>query len=538
MARATWTLVIAAVFASALARIALNPLAINHDCAMYLQAGSLLLEGRVPYIDLVDVNPPLIMYLNVIPAAVARALGTHLVPTFLVCVWLLTVVSTFVTRQILATTFQPHESLHADLVATGLAILSLALLHLNVYGQREHLFVLGLFPYLAFRFRHWEGGRSAALPTVAAGLFAGVTACIKPHFVAITLAPEIYWLVTRRTIRAVVRPEVVAFVAVGVAYAAHFLIVPAAMREAFFSTWLPFIARGYHVYDTSILRMIVSKQHLWLPPVACGLVFLVRARPGDVAWNLAKPLAVVAMTAGGSFLLQRKGWAYHAIPIAAAVCALLGLFLAQMVSNSLPNGQRASPGLTFTLPIRLAQIMLLAIVSGLALTAAALAVRGTTDRALRDLVEHRPLARAIVERSRPGDPVLFITSSVPEPYPLLTQLERRPASRFLVCFPIPMLYDGVTAPAGRPFPYRGVGGPVASPEEAAFLAQLRADIETVRPKAIFIDTQPSCEGCPKEFVIHDYLERMSFIATALSRYRYAGVVEKLALYVPNNEAVR
>ena len=60
------------------------PARINHDNAMYLAMGEGLLRGEVPYVDLIDLNPPLIVYLNTIPAAAARLLGIYPPLTFLV----------------------------------------------------------------------------------------------------------------------------------------------------------------------------------------------------------------------------------------------------------------------------------------------------------------------------------------------------------------------------------------------------------------------------------------------------------------------
>ena len=46
------------------------------DKAWYLQAAGMLLDGVRPYVDqFIEMNPPLIMWLNAIPAALARALN-------------------------------------------------------------------------------------------------------------------------------------------------------------------------------------------------------------------------------------------------------------------------------------------------------------------------------------------------------------------------------------------------------------------------------------------------------------------------------
>ena len=44
-----------------------TPERINADCALRLQEAELLLNGAVPYLDFVDIDRPLITYLNVLP---------------------------------------------------------------------------------------------------------------------------------------------------------------------------------------------------------------------------------------------------------------------------------------------------------------------------------------------------------------------------------------------------------------------------------------------------------------------------------------
>ncbi|MBK7841277.1 MAG: hypothetical protein IPJ49_27065 [Candidatus Obscuribacter sp.] len=51
---------------------ALHPLNVSADQSVYLQCGELILQGKVPYRDFFDFNPPLIMYINVIPVALAH----------------------------------------------------------------------------------------------------------------------------------------------------------------------------------------------------------------------------------------------------------------------------------------------------------------------------------------------------------------------------------------------------------------------------------------------------------------------------------
>lgn len=144
---------IAVILMGTLAYVLYRPTRIHHDNAQYLQIGELLREGRIPYVEVVDTNPPLVWYLNTVPVVIARRINAHVIPTFLVGVWLLSVASVVGTRRTLRAAFSNSERIYAEAVAVALAASSAAVLYWNLYGQREHLFALALFPYLAVRFR-------------------------------------------------------------------------------------------------------------------------------------------------------------------------------------------------------------------------------------------------------------------------------------------------------------------------------------------------------------------------------------------------
>ena len=159
--RLTWNLLLALAFGGSLAYILFNPLTTSLSSAFYLQAGEMLLEGQTPYVDFVDVNPPLIIYFSALWAGAAKLLGLHPITTILLGVWLLSVMSALATRGILRAAFAPDEGYHADLLAMALALGLLYVLmpHKGV-GEREHLFIIAFFPYLAIRFRRWRSGAS------------------------------------------------------------------------------------------------------------------------------------------------------------------------------------------------------------------------------------------------------------------------------------------------------------------------------------------------------------------------------------------
>src|ERR1051325_6524280 len=62
--------------------VAFSALPLNHDAALFLQCGQLLLQGNTPYVDVIELNPPLAQYLYAVPVFIARYLHTDLIMTF------------------------------------------------------------------------------------------------------------------------------------------------------------------------------------------------------------------------------------------------------------------------------------------------------------------------------------------------------------------------------------------------------------------------------------------------------------------------
>lgn len=521
-----WRLAALILLMAALIVILARPARITHDVAMYLYMGDRLLEGAVPYVDIIDLNPPLIIYLSAIPAGISRALGTYPPVTLLIAVWLLTVCSAASAWRILrAPAAEPHSSApssRADVVAAAVAALSLWQLSADGFGQREHLFAIAFVPYLLLRQRRQSGGAISPLFAAAVGTAAGVAACLKPHFVILALAPEVYWRLRRTRTRAGVPVELIALVVAGVLYALHFLLVPGPMREAWSGRWLPLIAAGYRAYDQP-LRVIVADWPLWMPPLA-GVAFIAGAARRRDWWRERGPaILIVTVVATLNVFVQKKGWAYHAIPAQAMLFLASGLAAAALTDYW---DARSAPWLARirVLAVRIAVILL--IVQGV--VAAALMMPPRKSQAVASLIVRNPLARAIAERTSPGDAVWIFSTSVNPAFPLMVQLERRHASRFMFAFALPLLYRDAGGTAEGPFSYR-LQDPQRAAAEARFRADMETDVHAMRPEMILVP--PGCQACPEGFTLHEYLRASGFLQTAMADYREVPPVGDVRVYV-------
>lgn len=515
-----WTLVVAGIFAYALMAIAVEPLGINGDSALHIEAAERILDGGLPHVDAIDTNPPLIMFLTAVPTAAARLLNVHPIPVFLVSVLLLSAVAAFAARRLLLEALPAREAIHAHLLGVALAVAACVLLFRNEFGQREHLFVFGVLPYLMVRFRSWEGIATARAAAVACGLAAGIAASIKPQLALIVIAPEIYWAITRRTLRAIFRTEVVAAVSAAMAYLAYLVVVPA-QREAFFGVWVPLLMHGFAAFNASYESLVLLHFADWRPAAVAMLPFVLRARPADTAWRLAQPLAVATATAAAVYLLQRKGWTYHAAPIRVLACVLVGLIAAQLLT---PAADVLSPSpLTATIPGRVLKLAFsgaIALAVVISLIAIGSGVPAHQDRITAD----SSIAQRITAHTNPGDPVLVLSTNGWDPFPLLVQLQRRQASRALFAFPVSLLYYGSTSDGPSLYPR----------EERMFLEGLQEDVLTRRPRIVLIDSVTPCYGCPDGMSLTSYFERTGFIDTALAGYERASNVDRYQVYLPVN----
>lgn len=545
-----------------------HPLDINHDCAALLQSGQLLLDGKLPYVDFVSTNPPFALYLNAIPAGLARLFPLHVALVFSLSVLVLVGWSTLTIRRIMSYSTAKFDERTLRMIVLLFAALSLMLLLRKEFGQREHLFVLLYFPFFVTRYVRSDGRRISLLTAITTGIAAAVGACIKPHFVAIALFVELYWVISKRDIRKFISIEMVFFVCTGLLYALHFAFLPDVVKSEFFGRWLPFVAQRYSVYNEPFSQLVSMRSFFGFAVAALPLAFLTPVRERGLA-RMTRPLGVFAFGSIGAFLLQHKLWDYHLIPAIYGAVLILGISVNESANHFFRKEAKVSNICTFWLTAQAVAILagviavlhrhlwlllkwgdltllVLIVCFGISLVCFRMYVCGIMEpwtscrrrSVVRYLVlalvgvsavafglypwhdsgplEGNPLAETISKHTREGDPVLIASTSVGHPYPILVQMNRRPGSRYLDLATVAMLYRDVEAGADGVFPYRV--GEEAPEEEVRFLAEFAEDIRTIRPRLIFVFDGGRHQGCPEGFVLIDYLTKTGFIETAMHHY--------------------
>ena len=306
---------------------------LNHDAAWFLHAASRILAGQKLYVDLVEINTPLIVWLSCAPILLARAVGTSEVLAFRLLVLGLIACSLGVSRWTLRRVLPDQPAGRRLLLFLALFIL-LALPGYH-FGQREHLMLALVLPYLLLASGQAMGrplGRD--LPWIL-GIMAGVGIALKPHFLLPWLAVEADLARARRGWRAWLRPEALAVAAVGLTYAIAVLV----LTPEYLSV-VAWAGRAYAATTVASFSSLMSE-----PPAVISMVAwlgFALVRPGGNCRACCRLILVSNVCFLVIVLIQFKGYAYHYYPLIASAILLLGLLF--VGSRGLDTNRRRNAG--------------------------------------------------------------------------------------------------------------------------------------------------------------------------------------------------
>ena len=228
--------------------------------------------GSFAFEDLVEANPPLIVWLSSLPVALGRSLGISLQAALQGCLVVLAAVtiawSTILVRRIGGARF-------AGWFVPVLLFATLIYPWVH-YGQREHIMLFFVMPYLVIAAGRMEGISPSIAGGVAAGLLAALGFLLKPHNLVVVLAIEALLLARTRDLRTMVRPEMVAMVATGLAYPMAILL----WAPDYVFKILPLLLSTYHDYHRAELwELILPMRGLKMALVALLWLALRRRLP-------------------------------------------------------------------------------------------------------------------------------------------------------------------------------------------------------------------------------------------------------------------
>jgi hypothetical protein len=287
---------------------------LKDDVAWLLYLAEQWLDGRRLYVDLIEINPPLVIWISALPVALARALGLpalRVAPPFfaalvLGCAWWAAAILR--RRGVCRDRLAPFSVVGAVLL----------LLPATDFGQREHLLAAAALPYLALR----TGDRRRAAPrggerveALAAGVLVGLCCALKPWFAAAFALVEVV------AVAGGARPLWEA--ALGAAAAGlAFVAAVVALYPDYIDGVVPLAMALYGAGDPGAADLLRESAGLLFGGAAAAALWAAHRRRMADGHAMGTLLAFAA-GAALAYLLQGKGWFYHRIPATAAVVLAL-----------------------------------------------------------------------------------------------------------------------------------------------------------------------------------------------------------------------
>ncbi len=456
----------------------------NTDVSWLLDMATQWLDGRRPYVDIIEVNPPASILIYMPAVLAARAIGSS--PEFIVVVMVAaaTVASLLLTGLILDRgTLLRRETAAPYLCA---ALLVLLLMPGDCLGQREHIALVASLPMLAALSARVRG---AALPwTLAclAGFGGGLALAIKPPFVLAFVGPCAMLGLSQTWRTSLAAAEVIVAGMIAALYGAGVL----AAAPAFSHVVLPMVLAAYVPVRLSLPDLVTAPTTMiWLTALI-GWYVTSRHGPGSV---LARSLALASIGFEACFFIQGKGFAYQALP--AVSLAILAIVSEVFAAQTQPPTRRSS-------------------VSGLILAGAMACLALLAFDQRYDLGRDAPGLADAVRRVSPNPTMVVLSTDIAVGHPFVTEVGGQ--------------WVGSLAS-------NWLAGGIAKLERGDITAETRRTLDRLAETERSIVARDISQGRPDVILIDSrlpphWIETSPIVMRALTPYRDAGHYGPIALW--------
>ena len=285
---------------------------LKDDIAWLLYVARRWMAGRELYVDLVEINPPLIVWLSAIPIQLGSWLGIDpqriAMPFFIAavlgCGWWA------------GALLRARGGMFSDRLPVFAVIGSVLLMVPAAdLGQREHLLVAAMLPYLALFAGSLDGRHPKWISASAAGVIAGVGCALKPQYAGVLVVLEGVALLRG------LRPWRVMPIVAATTMAAYGLAV-AVICPAYLGRAVPLALAIYGGTDVTFLQLLVDSALLIGGEIVAILLWR-HARRDLPERNLLLSLVVFAAASTVVCFVDGKDWFYHRLP--ATIATILAL---------------------------------------------------------------------------------------------------------------------------------------------------------------------------------------------------------------------
>lgn len=497
---------------------------INFDEALILTISERWLGGERLYVDLIDVNPPLIFILNLVPAAIERITGLSGPISLVLSVLAYVGVAIWLSLKLLPLVVSPEDST-VKLVLPPLIVVALVIFAGDMLGQREHLMLASLTPYMLLAAARVREARMPLARRIGVTIFATIGFALKPHFLIIPALIELYVLVQRGP-KALRDPTPWLMAALIALYPlATWIWLP-----EYYTQVLPLVMSAYESIGTADYSTILFGNQL-----APALIVLIPLGIAAFVGRFSTLIRVVVLASIGasiSGVAQGKGWPYHLLPAQTLAIMLTALMVAALIDTALAarrrqapaDGAGAAPG---PMARGVIGMVLLGFVSLSVYTRSTFYDQwGYQDTISAQLVK-------IVKPYADGKSILVISPGVYPIFPMLNYAHAKMAMRFETIWPLQGAYNGCAITDPR---YHDAEHVTLS--ERVFDQAMIEDFAKYRPPLVIIDKDPGIDWCGgKDFDLLEYFLKKPKFAAEMEHYELLQNYDRYLIYkrLPDGE---
>lgn len=354
---------------------------LSHDVIWQMWIARQLVGGTKLYVDVLELNPPLWFWMAVPVERMAQIFGATTGAA------VVTAVVTFIAIALTAITAMiSDESIRRRALLLGAAAVSMLLIPLADFAQREHLALIGALPYAILIARRADGAAVSFMVAVAVGALAAVSFALKHYFLLAPILLELWLIFRLRGGWRPLRPETMVLGVAAAVYAIALLV----FAPEYLRTIVPMLRAAYDGYNSRFLvQLLTPYVVIW----GYSAVVFVHYRKQVPSVSFAVGLAAVGFVL--AYFVQQKGFRYHAMPATGlaffGLCAML-----DFRERTLPAAiRRAAIVAVASMPV------LLALYVG----------------PYRNLNEE-PIT-GLLHEAKPGSPVLMLTANPSNIWPMI-----------------------------------------------------------------------------------------------------------------------
>jgi hypothetical protein len=292
----------------------------------YIHVARGVLDGKKLYVDFVEVNPPLGMWLTVPVVAWAELTNIRADIVFKSVMILLSAISLLLVNRYVALSAHWDKSKRLGFIV----LVALGILYFPGadFAQREHLAVLFFAPWLFLRLAKNAGVRVGGIETCAVGVLAALAILLKPHSVFAPLFVEAFLLWRTRSLKATFSLENIAAGAVVLAYTAIIFI----FTPQYISEMIPIGKLAYYPFYGYDFRIQILEARWGI--LALVVVFLAMRNLPLQNKVQTQVLFCAALGFMVSYAAQNKGFHYQVLPASVFAWCALATFVAELYGET------------------------------------------------------------------------------------------------------------------------------------------------------------------------------------------------------------